>query len=69
MQKRGYEYELCIAHFDEECSELRVQNISLSSHCGFSTSKGTSFCNLGFCNIRYKSSFKPKVASMKTLYH
>lgn len=66
MKRRGYEYELCIAKIGE--SAIRMQNLSLSYNGSFKNRSGAQFCDLGFCNIRYKGSFKPGVVEM-TVYH
>jgi hypothetical protein len=62
--KKGYEYELCIAHIDKDEGAIKIHHINLSLNSGFISTKGTSFCDLGFCNIRVKRMFKPETAKM-----
>ncbi|MCK5037898.1 MAG: hypothetical protein KAS16_02255 [Thermoplasmata archaeon] len=66
-KKRVYEYELCITHLDPEIRGIRVRNIGLSSNASFSSEVGHDFCDLGFCNIRFKGTKDVKVALMPTL--
>ncbi len=66
-KKKGYEYELCVTHLDPGKRGIRVRNIGLNSNASFSSDSGLEFCDLGFCNIRFKGSKDVKVALMPTL--
>ena len=66
-KKKGYEYELCITHLDPDKRGIRIRNIGLSSNASFSSDSGLGFCDLGFCNIRFKETYDNKVALMPTL--
>ena len=63
-KEKGYEYELYITNLDPE--RKRTKSIGLSSNVSFSSDTGMEFCNLGFCNIRFKGTFKPEVARLPT---
>ncbi len=63
-KEKGYEYELYITNLDPE--RKRTKSIGLSSNVSFSSDTGMDFCNLGFCNIRLKGTFKPEVTRLPT---
>ena len=63
-KEKGYEYELYITNLDPK--RKRTKSIVLSSNVSFSSDTGMEFCNLGFCNIRFKGTFKTEVVRLPT---
>jgi hypothetical protein len=62
-QKKGYEYELCIARLDTKGRAIRVSSIDLSKNSAFVFGGGFGFCGLGICSIQTKPGRKTEKAS------
>ena len=57
-KKRGYEYEMMLAHFDARKAAISINNISLTPSSAYKTKQGIGFCGLGICAIRPKQTRK-----------